>query len=270
MKKIEVYPLAGSEARMVGYLHQTLDEMPQYREKRPCVLVFPGGGYGFLSEREADPVALSFFERGFQVFILYYSLREKAKNMQVLMEASAAVMTIRDHCEEWNIRQEQIAVCGFSAGGHAAGSLGVLWDHPRLLKKMDTRGGRNRPDAMILCYPVITAGEFAHQGSLQWVSGSTRGSEENEFWALERHVNPQTPPAFLWHVVEDDCVPVENTLFMISALRKNKIPFECHLYPHGSHGMSVCSREVGSEDHHAGTWVPLCHQWLADLFSFPY
>ena len=86
MKKIEIHPLAGSEARLVGYLHQTLDEMPEHRTKRPCVVVFPGGGYEFLSEREADPVALSFFERGYQAFILYYSLAEKAKYMQVLME----------------------------------------------------------------------------------------------------------------------------------------------------------------------------------------
>lgn len=270
MEKIEMHLLTGSDARLVGYLHQTLDEMEKYRTKRPCVVVFPGGGYEFLSEREADPVAMSFFERGYQTFILYYSLGEKAKDMHVLMEASAAIMTIRDHSEEWNIQENQIAVCGFSAGGHAAGSLGVLWNHPRLLEKMDTCGGKNRPNAMILCYSVITAGEFAHQGSLHWISGCPQGTNENEFWALERHVSAETPPAFLWHVVEDDCVPVENTLLMINALRQNQVPFECHLYPYGSHGMSVCSQEVNSADSHVGTWVPLCHQWLERLFGFPY
>ena len=71
MEKIEMHLLTGSDARLVGYLHQTLDEMEKYRTKRPCVVVFPGGGYEFLSEREADPGAMSFFERGYQTFILY-------------------------------------------------------------------------------------------------------------------------------------------------------------------------------------------------------
>lgn len=269
MQKIELFPNPGSKARMVGYLHQTLTEMEEHRTKRPCVLIFPGGGYEFLSEREADPVAFSFFQKGYQVFILYYSLCEDARDMQVLVDASNAIMTIRNHSDEWNVREDQIAVCGFSAGGHAAASLGILWNHPRLLEKINTHGGKNRPDAMILCYPVITAGEFAHQGSLKWISGSEQGTEENEFWALDRHVDSTTPPAFVWHTVEDDCVPVENTLFLLNALRKNGISFECHLYPHGGHGMSICTQEVGSPNPHAGTWLPLCLQWLEELFQFP-
>ena len=268
MQKIETFPCPGSSARMVGYLHDPLTQMETYRTKRPCVLIFPGGGYEMLSQREADPVAFSFFKKGYQVFILYYSLKENAKNMQVLLEASCAVMELRRRSEEWNILPEQIAVCGFSAGGHAAASVGILWNHPRLLEKLDTQQGLNRPNAMILCYPVITAGEFAHQGSLEWISGSPKGTEENEFWALDRHVDGTTPPAFLWHTVEDDCVPVENTLLLVNALQRNHISYECHLYPHGGHGMSVCTVEVGTPNKRASTWVPLCCDWLEDLFQF--
>lgn len=269
MQRIERFPLPGSNARMVGYLHETLTEMAGCRTKRPCILVFPGGGYEKLSEREADPVAFAFFNRGYQVFILYYSLKEQAQDMQVLMEGSAAIMTIRDHSEEWNVQDDQIAVCGFSAGGHAAGSVGILWNHPRLKEKMDTRNGRNRPNAMILAYPVITAGEFAHQGSLHWISGGPEGSAENAFWALERHVDCHMPPTFVWHTVEDPTVPVENTLLLVNALQKNKISYECHLYPHGGHGMSVCTAEVGCPQPHVRSWVELCGQWLQTLFSFP-
>src|SRR5699024_12789040 len=108
--------------RKVGFSPLPLTQMETYRTKRPCVLIFPGGGYEMLSQREADPVAFSFFKKGYQVFILYYSLKEEAKNMQVLLEASCAVMELRRRSEEWNILPEQIAVCGFSAGGHAAAS----------------------------------------------------------------------------------------------------------------------------------------------------
>lgn len=269
MQQIEIFPLPGSDARMVGYLHRTLVEMEDHRTKRPCVLIFPGGGYEMLSQREADPVAFHFFEKGYQVFILFYSLKEKSKDMQVLMEGSAAIMALRDHSEEWNIMEDQIAVCGFSAGGHAAASVGILWNHPSLLEKMDTHNGKNRPNAMILSYPVITAGKFAHQGSLQWISGAPEGTEQNEFWALDRHVDSTTPPTFVWHTVEDDCVPIENTLLLINALQKNHISYECHLYPHGGHGMSVCTVEVGTPNARARSWVNLCDDWLEELFSFP-
>lgn len=268
MQKIEFSFHTNSHAKMVGYLHDTLSKMPGHRTKRPCILIFPGGGYESLSPREADPVAFSFFEKGYQTFILYYSLAEDAKEMQVLIDGSMAVMELRSHSDEWNIQEDQIAVCGFSAGGHAAASVGILWNHPRLLEKMDTQNGKNRPDAMILSYPVITAGEFAHQPSLRWVSGSEQGTPENEFWALDRHVDAATPPTFVWHTFEDDCVPIENSIFLISALRKNGVPFECHLYPWGPHGMSICGTETGYVNQHAGTWVELCKQWLRELFHF--
>lgn len=267
MKIVRFQPNPDSRARVVGYLHDVSSEMPQ-RETRPCVVFFPGGGYVFLSEREADPPAMDFFAEGYQVFVLYYSIGDQAADMRPLIDGSLTLIKIRENSEKWNIVPDKIAVCGFSAGGHAAASLGTLWDSPELKARIDTKGGRNRPDAMILCYAVISVGKFSHSGSAKAVTGGNLTPEMVKFYSLENHVTPKTPPAFIWHTVEDDCVPVENALLFAEALQRQHVPFECHLYQKGGHGMSVCTEEVGSPNPHCATWVPLCKEWLDGLFGF--
>lgn len=270
MNIVHFNPNPDSDARVVGYLHDAIPtEMPN-RMERPCVVVYPGGGYEFLSERESDPPALAFFAKGYQVFILYYSIGKRATDLRPLIDGSLTLMKIRGKSKEWGVLSDQIAVLGFSAGAHAAASLGTLWDHPALKKKIDTKGGQNRPNAMILCYPVITAGKLAHQGSAEAVCGGTPTEEQVRFYSLENQVSSKTPPAFLWHTVEDNTVPVENTLMFSAALQKNHIPFECHIYPNGRHGMSMCNVEVNAENNHCATWFPLCAEWLGDLFHFKY
>lgn len=269
MKVITCSPNPNSSAKLIGYLHDDEPEMTN-RKLRPCVVVCPGGGYNMLSARESDPPAFAFFEKGYHVFILFYSIREEAANLQPLVDISSAILEIRKNSDEWNILPNQIAVCGFSAGAHVAGSAGTLWDKPELKAKMDTKGGMNKPNAMILCYPVITGGKFAHRGSFDRLTAGNDEKQYNDFFSLEKHVDSATPPTFLWHTAEDDCVPVENTLLFAAALQRSHIPFECHIYPNGCHGQSMCNVEVNTKNDHCATWFPLCAQWLGELFHFAY
>ena len=140
MKMIRESILNGSAA-LVGYLHEPSPEIPN-RTRRPAVLICPGGAYEFRSDREADPPAFSFLNRGYQAFVLEYTTgRGKACGMTPLRELSAAVALMREKADEWHLIPDQIAVMGFSAGGHLAASLGVLWDHPSL----GCPNGENRP-----------------------------------------------------------------------------------------------------------------------------
>ncbi|HBQ47250.1 MAG TPA: alpha/beta hydrolase [Ruminococcaceae bacterium] len=267
MKTVRFSPNPESGARVVGYLHDPMANEPEFT-RRPCAVILPGGAYEFLSERESEPPAAAFFAHGYQVFILSYSVGDRAADLRPLIDASLTLIRIRESSAEWNVLPGKIAVCGFSAGGHVAAGLGTLWDSPELRARIDTKGGRNRPDAMVLCYAVLTAGRFAHRESIEKVSGGSPTPEQVHFFSLENHISPRTPPAFLWHTVEDDCVPVENALLFAAALQSRHIPFECHIYQKGGHGMSLCTREVGTPSPHCATWFPLCAGWLDGLFGF--
>jgi len=254
---------------LYAYVH---DNSPEIDEKllHPAVLVLPGGGYVMTSDREAEPVALQFFARGFNAYVLRYSVAP-AKYPQALLEASAALALIRDHAGADFTHPEQIAVCGFSAGGHLAGSVGVFWNEPFIKETLCIKEGQNRPCALILCYAVLTSGEYAHRGSFDILLGNDAPAALVDKLSLENQVNPLVPPTFLWHTEDDAVVPVENTLLFALALQKQKIPMELHIYDSGPHGLSTCSMLTSRGglyvDSHVKTWMELCVQWLQRLYK---
>lgn len=268
MEFVKFQPLPGSSAQVEGYLHLPSGDAQNRREAFPAVVVCPGGGYESISAHEADPVALDFLAHGCQAFVLTYSIGEEAKDFRPLKELSETVRRIRENAAQWRVDPEKIAVCGFSAGGHLAASLGTLWNDPEFLKHYDNHGGQNCPNAMILGYPVITADEFAHEGSLRHVSGCQPGEPGYEYFSLEQHVTKDTCPAFLWHTMDDDCVPVENSFAMAAALHRAGIPCEAHFFPTGIHGLSVCTQEIGMPHPHNAQWMDLCLRWLETTFGY--
>lgn len=235
---------------------------------RPTILILPGGGYSLTSEREAEPVAMKFNAAGYHAFVLHYSVSPR-KHPQPLLDVSRAMCIIRENTEEWKVDPDRIAVCGFSAGGHLAASLGVHYEKDYLFNTSLIKKGMNKPNALILNYPVITAGEFAHKGSFNNLIGEEAEEELLEDMSLELQVNKKVPPTFIWHTFEDTSVPVENTLLFATALRKNNIPFELHIYPKGPHGLSLATEETKNQNMnsmpHVATWMELCVQWLNDL-----
>lgn len=258
VEKISINPLnlENSQAELTTYVTDG-------ERQRPGVLICPGGAYRFISTREAEAVALQFCAAGFHAFILTYTVPPTNYRLP-LLELSQAVCAIRKRAESWKLDPDRIAVCGFSAGGHLVGSLGVHWH------KLDD-APHNKPNALILSYPVITSGEYKHPGSIENLLGANPTPELLEEMSLEKQVNANTPPTFLWHTIEDDVVPVENSLMFASALQKNKIPFELHIFPHGPHGLSLATVETDDGrgiSPHVAHWIDLCIEWLKELFQF--
>jgi acetyl esterase/lipase len=236
----------------------------EMNRRRPSIVICPGGAYEETVFRENEPVVLKFLSLGYNVFILKYSVLF-AKFPTSLLQLSAAVAFIRRRAKEYNADINRIAVCGFSAGGHLAGSLGVFWSEPFITQTLQLEAGLNQPNGLILCYPVITSGEYAHVKSFDRLLGSNASNKLRESVSLEKQVNSKVPPTFLWHTFEDQIVPVENSLLFAGALRKNHIPFELHIFPSGRHGMSLCTHETGTGDYinlHCANWVALCDEWM--------
>ena len=158
---------------------------------------------------------------------------------------------------------------GSSAGGHLAASLGVFWQEKWLWELVEADSAEEiKPDGMLLCYPVITAGEFAHRGSFDILTGGDETLLEK--LSLEKSVNSHTPRTFIWHTFADATVPMENSLMFVSALRRHNIPTEFHLYPKGKHGLALASPLTASRDgshmqKECESWISLARVWIENL-----
>lgn len=254
LKRLE---LVGGGALTV-YLRDSCERMPRAID-RPLVLVVPGGGYTHVSAREGDPVALQFAAAGYHTAVLDYAICEKARDYLPLRQLAQAIGLVREHAAAWHVLPDKIAVCGFSAGGHLALSSAVL--------EIPGEADQPRPDAVILAYPVVTAGEYAHRGSFAQLAGTADRAAQQAF-GLEDKIMPETPPVFVWHTMEDETVPVENTLLLVSALHAAGVPCEAHLFEKGVHGTSISTVEVDRPSRHRHHWVELAVEWLGDTFGW--
>jgi len=256
----------GFQPKMSVYLPDNSPEI-QIDRKHPTVVICPGGGYAMTSDREAEPIALRFAAAGCNAVVVRYSC-VPARFPAALFELSYAVAKVRENAQEWNVDTDRIAVCGFSAGGHLAASFSTLWNRDFVKEYFDYQGGENKPNGMILGYPVITSGEHAHWGSIENLLGDkTADSALLELVSAEKQVNSDTPPAFIWHTFDDACVPVENSLVLAQALAKEKISTELHIYPKGPHGLALASRETGdfAVVPECQNWIDMAIRWLKNL-----
>lgn len=255
------------DTKLVTYIQEYSPEIGI--DKRPLILLCPGGGYGMTSDREAEAMALQFLAMGYHAAILRYSC-DPAHYPTALLELAASVKLIREHAAEWRIENDKILVQGCSAGGHLAASYGVFWSEDFVAEALGVEDKEIlRPNGMILCYPVITSGEFAHKNSFVRLIGDGPA----ELWeklSLENQVNANTPKTFIWHTFEDGAVPVENSLMMVSALRKAGISTEFHMYSRGGHGLSLATKLTanpggGCIQEECATWIGLVKNWLENF-----
>lgn len=236
------------------------------------LLVIPGGGYSDVcTDREGEPIAMTFAGRNMSTFVLHYTVAPNGVFPQQLMEAALAMKHIRANAKRYHVDPERIFVCGFSAGGHLAASLGTLWHLPQVAEVLGGDGEQARPKGMILCYPVISGYEYAHRGSFVHLLGTeTPAPEALAAVSLENRVDARTVPAFLMHTADDRVVPVENALLMAQALSRAKVPYELHIYPHAPHGIALGTAWTSNgyavhENPAIAQWVDHAWYWMNHL-----
>ena len=232
--------------------------------ERGCVLVFPGGGYGVRAGHEAEPIARAANKAGFHGAVCHYRVQfreqPQALDLGPLYDAQRAIRILRAHAREWGIGK--VATLGFSAGGHLCASAGTLWrsDAPAA---DDLAAHSAKPDAFVPCYPVITSeGTSIQRGSFLNLLGDDASQERIDQFSLERHVDAETPPCFIWHTADDEIVHLKNALIFTEYLQQHQVPVELHVFPHGKHGLGLAE-----DDPVVGQWWPLCIKWLAHYIS---
>ena len=275
VKLKEKYPfldINNADPTVTVFLQQEISNVEGsiYFYKRPAMIICPGGGYSACSLREGEPVAMQYLKLGFNVFVLYYSVVPHVFP-QAIREVAATVDMINKNADEWNIDPEKVAVCGFSAGGHLAASYCTLRDCDEVSSVIKAKPVQ----AAVLGYPVISGDpEQTNVPTIRNLSGSKEITADIQAkFSLELHVSSNlTPPTFLWHTANDDCVPVNNSLLYAQALNKAGVPFELHIFPEGRHGLSTCDRQTNPDYDsdickYDAAWITLADKWLKKLFN---
>jgi len=254
---------------------------PKGKNTGVAVIICPGGGYGGLASHEGADIAIKLAENGIAGFVLKYRLPEPTivdnREIVPLQDAQRAIQIVRERAKEFGVNPAAIGIMGSSAGGHLASTAGTHFDREKIDNPKHTS---LRPDFMVLLYPVISfADSITHHGSrFNLVSGITwadlskdtsdhrSGDDKLRAYKIdpvkireysnELQVTPHTPPAFLTHAVDDDAVPVQNSILFMAALQQNKVPVESFFYARGGHGFGLHNPTATEQ------WIDKCIPWL--------
>ncbi len=237
--------------------------------KRPAVIVVAGGGYAGVSKREREPVAFEFLARGFQVFLLKYLVggANGVSYPEQLFELASAVDYIKKNADKLAVNPDEVFAVGFSAGGHLTANLAVEYESvsKRVGVLLDCK-----PTAIGLGYPVISQ-KHGHQGSFDnLLFGYTEEAREEllKTLNLDEAVSETTPPAFIWTTAKDTVVPPDNALRYATALDKQGIDYELHVYPRLNHGKSTGNLEINAYTEEDKAEYKRISRWIGDCVSF--
>jgi acetyl esterase/lipase len=225
-----------------------------------AMVICPGGGYAHLAAHEGNDYALWLNRHGVAGFVLKYRLGSNGyRHPAMLQDAARAVRLVRARATDWKLDPHRVGIMGSSAGGHLASTLLTHFDagDPNATDPIERQS--SRPDLGILCYPVISLGEYAHRGSRANLLGTNPPPELVTQLSNELQVTTNTPPCFLWCTYEDKTVPMENSLNFAQALRKNQVPFDLHIYQKGRHGLGLADKPPFANLH---PWAADCRFWL--------
>lgn len=251
---------SGYEGTLTCYEHSESPELPE--KPRPALLVLPGGAYRGCSDREAEPVGIEFFNRGYNAYVLRYPCAPN-RFPAALVVAAASMDTIRKRAKKANTNPDKVFAIGFSAGGHLCGTIANCPPDFKPVKKFNFK-----PNGVVLSYPVINE-KFGHTVSHDNLLGDER-PQECAWLNLNESVRSDNPPAFIWATASDAGVPAENSLSYALAYNKLGLKYELHVFHNGPHGLSlsdyrVCQLSEGGENLHVATWVKLADEFLRAL-----
>jgi acetyl esterase/lipase len=225
-----------------------------------AMVICPGGGYEHLAPHEGRDYALWLNQHGVTCFVLKYRLGSGGYHYPAeFQDVTRALRWARAHAADYKIDPHRIGIMGSSAGGHLAATLLTHFDSGNTNADDPIERQSSRPDLGILCYAVISMGEYTHQGSRENLLGKHPSRKLVKLLSNELQVKTNTPPCFIWCTYEDKTVPMENSLMFAEALRKNHVPFDLHIYQKGGHGMGLKDKPPFAHPH---PWAGDCLFWL--------
>lgn len=240
------------------------------RDKSRGILICPGGGYSFVSVREADAVALAYMNNGYCTFILHYTINKPYPTP--MHELACAMDYLRHNAEKYYLDKDKIAIIGFSAGGHLVSSYGYLHKNSDFLNTTNLSKENIKPNCLVLSYPVITMDIATHGGTRNVITGGKK--ELLNLMSVEKNIDKEYPPTFIWTTKEDTIVPYVNSTLLVDELVKHNVKHKFVLFDHLDHGKSTGSKlinEIDSKEEdlykELSTWVDKSLDFLDEVLK---
>lgn len=256
----------GANGYLTIYAHEKLNYY--VNRTRPAMLVVAGGGYTHLSMAEREPVTMKYYAEGFQCFVLEYSFYPIGYPYQAL-EGVMAMLYIKENSKELLVTPNKIAAIGFSAGGNLIGTLATMCGDKKIVDIIGERAKTAKPDALIFAYGLVICYDHEYAFSEEYISPLCPDINDRDKVNVYKNITKDTPPAFIWHCGEDNCVPPEQSLILGLAYRKAGVPCELHLYREGKHGLTLGTIETADRPHQVldsmTTWMGLSLTFLKNL-----
>ena len=229
--------------------------------RHDSVLIFPGGGYDHVSlQKEGETVAKALNKEHLNAFVLNYRVYPHSRK-EIMADAVDAVRKVRHLFMKHGVSGNKLAIMGFSAGGHLAM---MEAEHYRdiIMENGWSDSEDCRPDAVVLCYPVVTFSESCvHVGSRMNFLGHQDAADDDLriMYSAEKGICSGLPPVFLWHCAGDDSVPMNNSILLRDALDRVGVDNRLKIYQGGSHGLGL------AQDHaEISGWFSECITWLCE------
>ncbi len=258
VEHIEIHNENSLNSDATGYFLDFNERLP-HSASRPVVLIAPGGGYGKVAFKEGEPIALKFNSIGYHAIVLNYSVFPAAYPT-ALREVDNLYRWVVDNGKSNNIDLERIYLCGFSAGGHLMANYAIEYERLFLNK--------NRIKGMILGYPVITAGQYRHEGSFDNLIQSNFDLLKDNV-SIEENITAAFPKTFVFATYDDKTVSVKNTVLLVDRLIDAGVEVESHIFKKGVHGLALADEVTMTDDDYlnrsVAVWFSLLENWLGSL-----
>ena len=233
----------------------------------PIVIICPGGGFTFHSEREEGPVAVRFNSFGMHAVVLEYKLiDDEPVYPSAIQELAKTIDWINQQPASRHIDKKKIIIAGFSAGGQIVAAYNGIATDPKLRKKYQIDQYSGEHAAVILGYPVIdmtVKGSFPDDEHVR-----DQITPDKDLWQVQNLLNKNSKPAFVWQTRTDDLVYVINSLKYVEQMDKLGLPVEYHMFGSGIHGLvfgTYVTKKPGKDKYlnkWTAKWIDLAFNWL--------
>lgn len=192
------------------------------------ILIIPGGKYDTVNiENEGLDWVPFFKKQGITVAVLKYRLPHGNKEV-VISDVERAMEIIRANTAKWKIKQDEVGMMGFSAGGH-------------IVSYMATHYKNNfKPDFQILLYPAVTMMDgFANNDIRSNFMGKDSKKKHDRLYSNDMHVTRITPRALILLSDDDTVVSPANGVNYYNELYRHDVPASLYVFPTGGHGWGM-------------------------------